>query len=112
MEIDATQITGSLASELYAGSHVLLLESSVPVAHPDEDGGKQRHHKPEPGQETPGTGVGADSNQVTLLDADGSAEELPLMLKYDVAVHLLDRIRDLLAARDARLGERPARILS
>ena len=67
---------------------------------------------PSPGQETPGTGVGADSDQVTLLDADGSVEELPLMLKYDVAVHLLDRIRDLLAARDARLGERPARILS
>jgi len=43
-----------------------------------------------------GSGFGADTNQVTLLDPQGGAEELPLLPKYDVAWRLLDRVASLL----------------
>ena len=43
-----------------------------------------------------GSGFGADTNQVTLLDPQGGAEELPLLPKYDVAWRLLDRVVSLL----------------
>ncbi len=46
-----------------------------------------------------GSGFGADTNQVTLLDPQGGVEELPLLPKYDVAWRLLDRVRDLLAQK-------------
>ena len=47
----------------------------------------------------PDAGFGADTNRVTLLAADGTSEELPLMLKYDVAQRLLDRVVALLRAK-------------
>ncbi len=46
-----------------------------------------------------GSGFGADTNRVTLLDPGGGVEELPLLPKYDVAWLLLDRVRDLLARK-------------
>jgi phosphopantothenoylcysteine decarboxylase/phosphopantothenate--cysteine ligase len=49
----------------------------------------------------PGAGFGADSNKVTLLDADG-VTDLPLMPKYDVAEAILERVATLFAAKGAR----------
>ena len=47
-----------------------------------------------------GSGFGADTNRVTLLGSDGSQEELPLMPKYDVAWRILDRVAQLMRARE------------
>ena len=44
----------------------------------------------------PGSGFGTDTNQVTLLDAEGHQEQLPLLDKHDVADHILDRLVKLL----------------
>ncbi|NIS79070.1 MAG: bifunctional phosphopantothenoylcysteine decarboxylase/phosphopantothenate--cysteine ligase CoaBC [Anaerolineales bacterium] len=41
-------------------------------------------------------GFAVDTNRVTILDADGGAEELPLMRKTDVAEQVLRRVVDLL----------------
>jgi phosphopantothenoylcysteine decarboxylase/phosphopantothenate--cysteine ligase len=41
-------------------------------------------------------GVEAETNQVTLIDAGGVVEELPLMSKTDVAERLLDHLEDRL----------------
>ncbi len=43
----------------------------------------------------PGSGIGADSNQVTILDRDGNIQALPLMPKEDVAEKILDRVAEL-----------------
>ncbi|NNK92154.1 MAG: bifunctional phosphopantothenoylcysteine decarboxylase/phosphopantothenate--cysteine ligase CoaBC [Acidimicrobiia bacterium] len=43
----------------------------------------------------PGSGFGSDTNEVTVIDADGSSESWELMPKDEVADKLLDRIRDL-----------------
>lgn len=43
-----------------------------------------------------GAGFGYDTNRVTILGADGSSEELPLMPKREVADAILDRIEALL----------------
>jgi len=40
----------------------------------------------------PDAGFEAETNRVTLLDASGDVEELPLLLKEEVADRLLDRI--------------------
>jgi phosphopantothenoylcysteine decarboxylase/phosphopantothenate--cysteine ligase len=40
--------------------------------------------------------MGADVNQVTLLDASGSIEELPLLPKDEVAEQVMDRVVELL----------------
>ena len=40
----------------------------------------------------PDRGVEAETNQVTLLDAQGVVEELPLMSKVDVAERLLEYV--------------------
>jgi phosphopantothenoylcysteine decarboxylase/phosphopantothenate--cysteine ligase len=50
----------------------------------------------------PGSGFGTDTNRVTILAADGSREELPLLPKREVADRLLDRIAAALDDRDAR----------
>ena len=42
-------------------------------------------------------GFGTDTNRVVLLDAEGGADALPLLSKYDVGHRLLDRVSDLLA---------------
>lgn len=39
---------------------------------------------------------GSDTNTVTIIDRQGKAEELPELSKFDVANHILDRVRDLL----------------
>jgi phosphopantothenoylcysteine decarboxylase / phosphopantothenate---cysteine ligase len=44
----------------------------------------------------PDRGVGAETNQVTLLDSNGVVEEMPLMTKSEVAERLIDRLEDRL----------------
>jgi phosphopantothenoylcysteine decarboxylase / phosphopantothenate---cysteine ligase len=43
-----------------------------------------------------GAGFEVDTNRVTLLDADGGAEELPILPKDEVAEKILDRLTHLL----------------
>lgn len=43
-----------------------------------------------------GSGFGADTNRVTLIDRDGAEEELPLLSKYDVSYRILDRVARLI----------------
>jgi phosphopantothenoylcysteine decarboxylase/phosphopantothenate--cysteine ligase len=45
-------------------------------------------------------GFSVDTNRVTMIDADGGVQQLPLMSKADVAERVLDRVEDLLAGRD------------
>ena len=45
----------------------------------------------------PGSGIGADNNQVTIIDRDGNVQALPLMPKEDVADKILDRLVSLSA---------------
>ena len=42
----------------------------------------------------PDAGFGVDTNRVTIISRDGSAEEFPLMLKREVADIILDRVLD------------------
>lgn len=49
----------------------------------------------------PGSGFGTDTNRVSILAADGSRDDLPLLTKREVADRLLDRV---VAALDARRG--------
>jgi phosphopantothenoylcysteine decarboxylase/phosphopantothenate--cysteine ligase len=46
-----------------------------------------------------GAGFGVDTNRVTILDATGNAEELPLMSKYAVSLRILDRVKRILKER-------------
>jgi phosphopantothenoylcysteine decarboxylase/phosphopantothenate--cysteine ligase len=46
-----------------------------------------------------GAGFGVDTNLVTLLQPGRDPEALPLLPKYEVALRILDRIRDILSAR-------------
>lgn len=41
-------------------------------------------------------GFGADTNRVSIIDASGAVEELPLLSKYEVAQRILDRMLPLL----------------
>jgi phosphopantothenoylcysteine decarboxylase/phosphopantothenate--cysteine ligase len=41
-------------------------------------------------------GIAVDDNRVTILDAGGGQEDLPLMNKFDVAQHVLERVLGLL----------------
>ena len=43
-----------------------------------------------------GAGFGTETNRVTLLSADGSVDELPLLSKVEVAEKVLDRLAALL----------------
>ncbi len=45
------------------------------------------------------SGFGVDTNRVVILDAAGGQQELPLLTKYEVAHHVLDRLQALLTAR-------------
>lgn len=47
-------------------------------------------------QNEDGAGFGGDTNRVTLMSRDGTREELPLMLKTELAEELLDRIGAML----------------
>jgi phosphopantothenoylcysteine decarboxylase/phosphopantothenate--cysteine ligase len=59
----------------------------------------------------PDTGFDADTNRVTLLDADGNTEELPLLSKREVADRILDRVAKLLggSARTAKTPRAPSK---
>jgi len=50
-----------------------------------------------------GAGFGVDTNIVTLFGADGSAENLPMLSKDDVADRILDRLTVLRQAKSRRL---------
>jgi phosphopantothenoylcysteine decarboxylase/phosphopantothenate--cysteine ligase len=43
-----------------------------------------------------GAGFGGDTNVVTIVDKKGKVEKLPLMLKFDVANEILNRLKNLL----------------
>ena len=45
---------------------------------------------------SPEAGFAVDTNRVTLLDAGGGVQALPLMSKAQVAEHVLDRVEALL----------------
>ena len=45
------------------------------------------------------SGFGTDTNRVTLIDSEGNIEQLPLMLKYEVARCILDKVAALLSQR-------------
>jgi phosphopantothenoylcysteine decarboxylase/phosphopantothenate--cysteine ligase len=47
----------------------------------------------------PGSGFGTDTNRVTFVDAEGIAEQQPLMYKLDVGHAILDRALSLLSDR-------------
>jgi phosphopantothenoylcysteine decarboxylase/phosphopantothenate--cysteine ligase len=49
-----------------------------------------------------GSGFGTDTNRVSILSADGSRDDLPLMSKRAVAERLLDRVVATLDERDVR----------
>ena len=57
----------------------------------------------------PGSGFGSDTNRVTLLDAAGGRDDLPLLPKREVADRILDRVARLLDDRDAGVQTGPAR---
>jgi phosphopantothenoylcysteine decarboxylase/phosphopantothenate--cysteine ligase len=44
-------------------------------------------------------GFAVDTNRVTILDAAGGVEELPLLSKYEAAQRIFDRVVPLLARR-------------
>ncbi len=48
-----------------------------------------------------GSGFGTDTNQVSILAADGSRDDLPLLTKREVADRILDRVAIVLDGRDA-----------
>ena len=43
------------------------------------------------------SGFSTDTNKITLLDRDSGIEELPLMTKYEVGHHILDRVVALMS---------------
>ena len=43
-----------------------------------------------------GSGFGADTNRVTLIDRELNVDELPLLTKYEVGNRILDRVALLL----------------
>ena len=45
------------------------------------------------------SGIGADTNQVVIIDREGNADELPLLPKREVADKILDRVAGLLNKR-------------
>ena len=46
------------------------------------------------------SGFAVDTNQVTVLGREGEPRRLPLLSKEEVAGRILDRVAELLAARD------------
>ena len=48
------------------------------------------------------SGFGVDTNRVTIIDAEGSLQSLPLLSKMEVAERVLERVEDLL--NDLRLS--------
>jgi phosphopantothenoylcysteine decarboxylase / phosphopantothenate---cysteine ligase len=56
-----------------------------------------------------GSGFGTDTNRVTILDADGGEQALPLLAKRAVADILLDRVARALDERDTAAQTEPMR---
>jgi phosphopantothenoylcysteine decarboxylase/phosphopantothenate--cysteine ligase len=58
----------------------------------------------------PGSGFGTETNRVSILAADGSRDDLPLLPKREVADRILDAVGALLDARagTGQTGGRPA----
>jgi phosphopantothenoylcysteine decarboxylase/phosphopantothenate--cysteine ligase len=52
----------------------------------------------------PGSGFGADTNKVTLIDKQGNIEALPLLTKREVADKILDRVVGLLSKKPKKEG--------
>jgi phosphopantothenoylcysteine decarboxylase/phosphopantothenate--cysteine ligase len=50
----------------------------------------------------PTLGFASDENRVSILDASGAVEELPVMSKTALADHILDRLQTLLEQRRGR----------
>jgi phosphopantothenoylcysteine decarboxylase/phosphopantothenate--cysteine ligase len=48
----------------------------------------------------PGSGFGTETNRVSILDADGGRDDLPLLSKREVAERVLDRVARALDDRD------------
>jgi phosphopantothenoylcysteine decarboxylase/phosphopantothenate--cysteine ligase len=57
----------------------------------------------------PGSGFGADSNKVVLIDRQGQVEDLPLLPKQEVAHHILDHLSALLAKRRPKRRTKPGK---
>jgi phosphopantothenoylcysteine decarboxylase/phosphopantothenate--cysteine ligase len=57
----------------------------------------------------PGAGFGGDTNRVTLIDASGAEEALPLLSKSDVADVILDRIERIANHRASGRAIAPSR---
>jgi len=55
----------------------------------------------------PGSGFGTKTNRVSILAADGSRDDLPLLTKREVADAILDRVARALDARDAAAQTAP-----
>ena len=53
-----------------------------------------------------GSGFGTETNRVSILGADGSRDDLPLLSKREVADRLLDRVASLLDERGTASDER------
>jgi phosphopantothenoylcysteine decarboxylase/phosphopantothenate--cysteine ligase len=53
-----------------------------------------------------GSGFGTETNRVSILGADGSRDDLPLLTKREVADRLLDRVARLLDERGTALVDR------
>ena len=49
----------------------------------------------------PGSGFATETNRVSILAADGSRDDLPMLSKREVADAILDRVAGTLDARDA-----------
>lgn len=47
----------------------------------------------------PGAGFAVDTNRVSLIDAEGGVESLPLMSKEGVAFHILNRVKEMIDGR-------------
>ncbi len=47
----------------------------------------------------PSAGFAHETNQVTIIGADGRVDDLPVMSKYEVGHHILDRVASILAHR-------------
>jgi phosphopantothenoylcysteine decarboxylase/phosphopantothenate--cysteine ligase len=49
-----------------------------------------------------GSGIGADANQVVIIDREGKVEKLPLLPKREVADRILDMVTKLLDKRSGK----------
>ena len=46
-----------------------------------------------------GSGFGVDTNRVSIVNRDGTVDDLPLMSKLEVADEILNKVKKLLKAR-------------